>query len=53
VLAPALTARGKALEAGHVVITGSLIGMNWLTGHRAIRGEIEGFGAVDANVEAR
>ena len=53
VLAPALAARGKALKAGHVVITGSLIGMNWLTGRHAIRGEIDGFGAVAAQVEAR
>ena len=53
VLAPALSAHGKALNAGHVVITGSLIGMNWLTGRHAIRGEIDGFGSVEATVTAR
>ena len=53
VLAPALSARGKSLKAGHVVITGSLIGMNWLTGRHAIRGEIDGCGSVEATVTAR
>ncbi|MBS0241810.1 MAG: fumarylacetoacetate hydrolase family protein [Proteobacteria bacterium] len=52
VLAPALASRGKALKAGHVVITGSLIGMNWLSGKHAIQGEIDGCGTVQANVEA-
>ena len=52
VLPAALAARGKALRAGHVVITGSLIGMNWLTGRHAIRGEIDGCGAVEARVVA-
>lgn len=53
VLAPALPPRGKALKAGQIVITGSLIGMNWLTGHHAIAGEIDGCGTVRAHVEAR
>ena len=53
VLPAALMSRGKALKAGHVVITGSLIGMNWLRGRHAIRGEIDGCGAVEAGVEAR
>lgn len=52
VLAPALQAHGKALKAGHVVITGSLIGMNWLDGRRALAGEIDGCGAVRASLEA-
>ncbi|MEZ5819091.1 MAG: hypothetical protein R3D44_18630 [Hyphomicrobiaceae bacterium] len=52
VLAPALKARGKALKAGHIVITGSLIGMNWLSGHHAIRGEIDGCGDVEGEVAA-
>jgi 2-keto-4-pentenoate hydratase len=52
VLAPALAAHGKALKAGHVVITGSLIGMNWLTGRRTLRGEIDGCGTVEARLEA-
>jgi len=51
-LPAALAKRGKALKAGHVVITGSLIGMNWLTGRHAIRGEIDGCGAVEASVVA-
>ena len=53
VLPPALAARGKSLKAGHVVITGSLIGMNWLRGKHAIRGEIDGFGTVEARVTAQ
>jgi len=52
VLPAGLAKRGKALKAGHVVITGSLIGMNWLTGARAIRGEIDGCGSVEATVAA-
>jgi 2-keto-4-pentenoate hydratase len=52
VLAPALAARGKALKAGQVVITGSLIGMNWLTGRHSLRGEIDGCGVVEMTVEA-
>jgi 2-keto-4-pentenoate hydratase len=50
VLAPALAARGKALKAGHVVITGSLIGMNWLTGRHDLVGEIDGCGSVAMTV---
>lgn len=50
VLPAGLAKRGKALKAGHVVITGSLIGMNWLTGLHAIRGEIDGCGDVEATV---
>lgn len=53
VLPAALAKRGKALKAGHVVITGSLIGMNWLTGAHALRGEIDGCGKVEARLEAR
>jgi 2-keto-4-pentenoate hydratase len=53
VLPSALASRGKALKAGQVVITGSLIGMNWLTGKHAIRGEIDGCGTVEASVTAR
>lgn len=52
VLAPALEARGKALKAGHVVITGSLIGMNWLNGRHDLVGEIDGCGSVRANLDA-
>lgn len=52
VLAPALAAHGKALKAGHIVITGSLIGMNWLEGQRALRGEIDGCGLVEARLDA-
>jgi 2-keto-4-pentenoate hydratase len=52
VLAPALAAHGKVLKAGHVIITGSLIGMNWLTGHHTIRGEIDGCGDVEGAVAA-
>jgi len=50
VLAPALQARGKALKAGEIVITGSLIGMNWLTGNHEIRGVIDGFGDVAGRI---
>jgi 2-keto-4-pentenoate hydratase len=52
VLAPALTAHGKSLKAGQIVITGSLIGMNWLTGAHALKGEIEGFGSVSLSLKA-
>ncbi|MGE0697584.1 MAG: hypothetical protein AB7O57_00655 [Hyphomicrobiaceae bacterium] len=52
VLAPALAGRGKMLRAGHVVITGSLIGMNWLRGRHDLRGEIDGCGAVTATLNA-
>ncbi len=52
VLASAMPPRGKSLKAGDVVITGSLIGMNWLTGRHALRGEIDGCGAVEITLEA-
>lgn len=52
VLAPALPARGKALKAGQIVITGSLIGMNWLGGKRELVGEIDGCGTVRASLAA-
>jgi 2-oxo-3-hexenedioate decarboxylase/2-keto-4-pentenoate hydratase len=52
VLPEALRSRGKSLRAGHVVITGSLIGMNWLTGRHALTGEIDGCGVVAASVAA-
>lgn len=45
-LAPALAARGKTLAAGQVVITGSLIGMNWLSGRHELVGIIGGLGEV-------
>jgi 2-keto-4-pentenoate hydratase len=50
VLAPALEAHGKALQAGHIVITGSLIGMNWLTGSHTLEGKIDGCGSVRGRV---
>ena len=52
VLPGGLAKHSKALKAGQVIITGSLIGMNWLTGRRAIRGEIDGCGTVEASVAA-
>ncbi|MGE0765777.1 MAG: 2-keto-4-pentenoate hydratase [Hyphomicrobiaceae bacterium] len=52
VLPRALAEHGKALRVGHIVITGSLIGMNWLAGRRTIRGEIDGCGSVEATVAA-
>jgi 2-keto-4-pentenoate hydratase len=45
-LPPALVARGKPLAAGQIVITGSLIGMNWLTGRHDLEGIIDGLGKV-------
>jgi 2-keto-4-pentenoate hydratase len=51
-LLPALTARGKSLETGQVVITGSLIGMNWLTGRHALEGVIDGLGEVSIQLAA-
>lgn len=51
-LPAALAARGKRLEAGQIVITGSLVGMNWLTGSHAIEGVIDGCGKVACSVEA-
>ena len=52
VLAPALAKAGKRLARGQIVITGSLIGMNWLSGQHAITGEIAGCGTVAAKVHA-
>ena len=48
----ALATRGKALEAGQVVITGSLVGMNWLEGSHALEGLIDGCGRVACRLEA-
>jgi 2-keto-4-pentenoate hydratase len=45
-LPAALAARGKQLEAGQVVITGSLVGMNWLEGRHTLEGVIDGCGRV-------
>jgi 2-keto-4-pentenoate hydratase len=45
-LLPALAPRGKSLAAGQTVITGSLIGMNWLTGRHDLEGVIDGLGQV-------
>ena len=45
-LPPAMAARGKRLAAGQIVITGSLIGMNWLTGQHDLEGVIDGLGEV-------
>ena len=52
VLAPAMAARGKKLAKGQTVITGSLIGMNWLTGRHLLQGVIEGCGEVAISLEA-
>jgi 2-keto-4-pentenoate hydratase len=51
-LEPALTPRGKQLAAGEIVITGSLIGMNWLTGRHDLKGVIDGFGEVAIGLTA-
>jgi 2-keto-4-pentenoate hydratase len=51
-LPPALAARGKRLAAGQIVITGSLIGMNWLTGRHDLRGVIDGAGEVAIGLAA-
>lgn len=51
-LAPAMPARGKALKAGQIVITGSLIGMNWFGGRHELVGEIDGCGTVRASLAA-
>jgi 2-keto-4-pentenoate hydratase len=52
VLAPALGAAGKPLKAGHIVITGSLIGMNWINGAHALKGEIDDLGTVAVGLKA-
>jgi 2-keto-4-pentenoate hydratase len=51
-LPPALAARGKQLAAGQTVITGSLIGMNWLTGRHDLAGVIDGLGDVAIKLAA-
>ena len=52
-LLPAALARhGKALAVGDVIITGSLIGMNWLTGRHALTGIIDGMGEVTLRLDA-
>jgi 2-keto-4-pentenoate hydratase len=51
-LPPALAGRGKRLAAGQIVITGSLIGMNWLTGRHALEGLIDGCGNVPLELAA-
>lgn len=51
-LAPALAKHGKKLAKGQTVITGSLIGMNWLTGRHALKGVIDGCGEVQIGLEA-
>lgn len=52
ILPPAMAARGKHLAAGDLVITGSLIGINWLTGRHALEGTIEGLGSVAIKLAA-
>ena len=51
-LAPAMTAHGKSLAAGQIIITGSVIGMNWLTGNRELKGIIDGLGEVAIRLAA-
>ena len=51
-LPPALAGRGKTLAAGQIVITGSLIGMNWLTGRHDLKGVIDGLGEVAIRLAA-
>lgn len=51
-LLPAMHARGKPLAAGQIVITGSLIGMNWLTGRHDLKGVVDGLGEVTAGLDA-
>jgi 2-keto-4-pentenoate hydratase len=51
-LPPAMARRGRRLEAGQIVITGSLIGMNWLTGRHALKGMVEGCGEVGITLAA-
>ncbi len=48
----ALATRGKVLEAGQVIITGSLVGMNWLDGSHTLEGVIDGCGRVACRLEA-
>jgi 2-keto-4-pentenoate hydratase len=51
-LLPAMAGRGKSLSAGQIIITGSLIGMNWLTGRHDLKGAIDGFGEVAIRLAA-
>jgi len=51
-LPSAMAARGKSLAAGQIIITGSLIGMNWLTGNRELKGIIDGLGEVAISLAA-
>jgi 2-keto-4-pentenoate hydratase len=51
-LPPALAERGKRLAAGQIVITGSVIGMNWLTGRHALEGVIDGCGKLAVDLAA-
>ncbi len=48
----ALGRHGKSLSAGDIVITGSLIGMNWLKGRHALTGIIDGLGEVSMRLDA-
>lgn len=51
-LPPALARRGRCLEADQIVITGSLIGMNWLTGRHDLKGVIDDCGEVAMQLAA-
>jgi 2-keto-4-pentenoate hydratase len=51
-LPPAMARRGRRIEADQIVITGSLIGMNWLTGRHQLKGVIEGCGEVAITLAA-
>ncbi len=46
-LAASLAARGKRLEAGEIVLTGSLVETRWLTAGDTARIEIDALGAVE------
>jgi 2-keto-4-pentenoate hydratase len=51
-LPPAMAPRGRRLAAGEIVITGSLIGINWLTGRHDLKGVIDGCGEVAVKLAA-
>ena len=51
-LPAAMARRGRRLEAGQIVITGSLIGMNWLTGRHELKGVIDDCGEVAVTLAA-
>ena len=51
-LPSAMARRGRRIEAGQIVITGSLIGMNWLTGRHNLKGVIEDCGEVAMTLAA-